>query len=189
MPAGFTWNAKFADLNNDEYLDLYAVNGWFPEKTRSSHVLYLNQQGRQFSDQTRQAGLGSFLATSAYTFVDLDNDGDLDIVAVPISGPVVVHLNNSTRNRIAFALNDGVGNRSGIGSKIIIHYGPGGERHQLREIQASGGFVSHDAPVAYFGLGDFKSVERVEVVWSTGVRTDIRADFPAGSRYVVHRRP
>jgi hypothetical protein len=186
--AGFTWNAKFADVDNDEFLDLYAVNGWFPDPGRDSHLFYHNRQGKGFVDEAAEAGLVSFLPTSAYTYVDLDNDGDLDIVTVPVVGPILVFVNNSTRNRIAFELRDEVGNRSGIGSKVIVHYGPGGTRHQLREIQAGGGFISFEAPIAYFGLGDFQQVERVEVQWSTGERSEIHAAFPAGARYVIHRR-
>jgi uncharacterized membrane protein YraQ (UPF0718 family) len=185
--AGFTWNAKFADLDNDEFVDLYAVNGWMPSKNRQSHFFYQNQGGQRFADKTRESGLTSFLPTGAYTYVDLDNDGDLDIVVAPLMGPLLVYVNNSKANRIAFELRDHVGNRSGIGSKIIVHYGPGGARHQMREIQASGGFLSFDAPIAYFGLGEFQRVERVEVQWSTGERTEIKGDFPAGARYVVQR--
>jgi uncharacterized membrane protein YraQ (UPF0718 family) len=185
--AGFTWNAKFADVDNDEFVDLFAVNGWFPGKGLESHFFYHNEQGKRFSDQTEKAGLRSFLPTSAYTYVDLFNTGNMDIVAVPIVGPVLVYVNNSTQTRIAFELRDEVGNRFGIGSKVIIHYGAGGARHQLREIQASGGFISFDAPVAYFGLGGFQRVERVEVRWSTGERSEITGDFQAGARYIVHR--
>jgi uncharacterized membrane protein YraQ (UPF0718 family) len=184
---GFTWNAKFADLDNDEFVDLYAVNGWFPEKGRESHVFYQNQKGQRFVDRTTETGLGSFLPTSAYTYVDIDNDGDLDLVVAPVVGPVLVYVNNSKGNRIAFELRDHVGNRAGIGSKVIVHYGPGGTRHQMRELQASGGFISFDAPVAYFGLGQFAQVDRVEVQWSTGERTEIRGDFPAGARYIIQR--
>ena len=185
--AGFTWNAKFADLDNDGFVDLYAVNGWFPGTWRESHVFYRNEGGKRFVDATDDAGLGSFLPTSAYTYIDLNNSGSLDIIAVPIVGPVLVYVNNSTGNRMVVELRDEVGNRFGIGSKVILHYGPGGARHQMREIQASGGFLSFDAPIAYFGLGDVKRVERIEVQWSTGERSEITGDFSAGSRYVVHR--
>jgi uncharacterized membrane protein YraQ (UPF0718 family) len=185
--AAFTWNAKFADLDNDEFVDLYAVNGWFPSPNRESHFFYHNQGGQRFVDRTAESGLSSFLPTSAYTYVDIDNDGDLDIVVAPVVGPLLVYVNNSKGNRIAFELRDHIGNRSGIGSKVIIHYGPQGSRHQMREIQASGGFVSFDAPIAYFGLGEFTRVDRVEVQWSTGERSEIQGDFPAGSRYVLER--
>ncbi len=186
--AGFTWNAKFADVDCDEYVDLYAVNGWFADPKRESNYFFHNQQGMKFKDMTSEAGLVSFLSTSAYTFIDIDNDGDLDIVSVPISGPVLVYMNNAVKNRIAVELRDHIGNRFGIGSKIIIHYGPGGKLRQLREIQASGGFVSFDAPIAYFGLSDHHGVEKIEVRWSTGERSEVRADFRAGGRYIITRK-
>ena len=75
----------------------------------------------------------------------------------------------------------------GIGSKIIIYYGLDGSRHQAREIIASGGFISFDAPMAYFGLGDFEQVERVEVVWSTGERSELTGEFRVGARYIISR--
>lgn len=187
--AGFTWNAKFADVDNDEFVDLYVVNGWLPSPIRESHAFYHNQQGKTFVESTQAAGLVSFRPTSAYTYVDLDNDGDLDIVAVPIAGPPLVYINTSTNNRIALALHDQRGNHFGIGSKIIIHYGPDGTRHQMRELQASGGFLSFDAPVAYFGLGAFPHITRVDIHWSTGEHSVIDGDLPAGATYIVHRQP
>ena len=36
-----------------------------------------------------------------------------------------------------------------------LQYGLGGIKHSMRKFRASGGFVSFDAPIAYFGLGEF----------------------------------
>ncbi|MCH7854886.1 MAG: ASPIC/UnbV domain-containing protein [Proteobacteria bacterium] len=58
------------------------------------------------------------------------------------------------RCSIVFQLHDEVGNRDGIGTKFTIHYGPRGERHQLRELKAGGGYISFDEPLAHFGLGE-----------------------------------
>jgi inositol oxygenase len=88
---------------------------------------------------------------------------------------------------IVFELNDSKANRAGIGSRIIIHYGPGGSKHQLREIKASGGFLSYDAPRAHLGLGEHRVISRVEVIWSTGENTELSGEFRAGHRYVIER--
>lgn len=188
--AGWTWNAKFADLDNDEWQDLYVANGWIEaQKRRESNYFFHNREGRGFDNRTDEFGLGSHLATSSYSYVDIDNDGDLDIITLPMNGPVQVFVNNSNSGkRIAFELRDRIGNRFGVGSKLTIHYGPGGKRHQVRELQASGGFLSFDAPILYFGLGDYDKVERIEITWSTGERSELHGDFAAGARYRITRQ-
>ena len=101
-----------------------------------------------------QVAFGDCFATSGYSYIDMDNDGDLDIVSIPEVGPVYVYRNNlQSGNAMFVELTDYEGNRFGIGSTITIHYGPSGERHQMREIETRGGFVSFDAPIAHFGLG------------------------------------
>src|SRR5262245_29331630 len=97
-------------------------------------------------------------------------------------------INNShDTHAIEIELRDRIGNTYGIGSKIVVRYGRNGELHQMREIQASGGFVSFDAAFAHFGLGEHQSVSGIEIRWSTGETTTLNRRFDAGYRYIVHR--
>ncbi len=186
--AGWTWNAKFADLDNDEWQDMFAVNGQVSQNTREPSYMFHNQQGERFVDRATEWGMRTLLSIGGYSYVDMDNDGDLDIIAVPTEAPLLVFRNNSASgNSIAFEFSDQAGNAYGIGNRVIIHYGPDGKRHQMREIHAGGGFVSFDAPVAHFGLGEYDRVSRVEIVWSTGERTELEGEFTAGGRYVITR--
>lgn len=188
--AGWTWNAKFADLNLDQWQDLYVVNGMEFNNGRESNVLFLNEEGKSFAEQTQQAGLASHLAAGAFSFLDMDGDGDLDIIVPNTDGPVWVYRNNTRdRNAIVFELRDSAGNRLGIGSKVIIEYGPEMALHQLREIKASGGYMSFDPPEAHFGLGPHGSIASVTVHWSAGGTTELRGDFAAGYRYRITRSP
>ncbi len=105
-----------------------------------------------------------------------------------INGPLWILRNNSqTGHSIVFQLHDEVGNRDGIGTKFTIHYGPGGERHQLRELKASGGYISFDEPLAHFGLGEYDRVDRLEIGWSTGGTTVIPGPFDAGRFFSLQR--
>lgn len=186
--AGWVWNAKFADLDHDEWQDIYIVNGYFNENTqpaRESNHFFRNNQGAGFVDATAESGAGLFAESTSYSYVDIDNDGDLDVLVREVLGPVWVYRNNNVSgNAIVFELNDEIGNRSGIGSQLVIDYAG---RSQMREVQASGGFSSFDAPRAHFGLGDAATVGRVEVRWSTGEVTELKGEFAAGKRYRITR--
>jgi len=188
---GWSWNARFADVDNDEWQDIFVVAGsWFratPSGT-TANFFFHNEAGKHFSDQTDAFGLQNFMIVSAYTIVDFDRDGDLDFVTNSINGPLWLLRNNSpSGHSIAFQLRDEVGNRDGIGTKFTIHYGPDAERHQIRELKSSGGYLSFDEPVAHFGLGEHESVERLEVSWSTGGNTVIPGPFEAGHIYSLQR--
>jgi hypothetical protein len=62
--------------------------------------------------------------------------------------------------------------------RVIIHYGPEGKRHPVREIKASGRYLSFDAPRAHFGLGAYDALQKMEVRWSDGTTTVIAHSFP-----------
>ena len=121
--------------------------------------------------------------TGSYTYFDYDNDGDLDIAALPQTGPLLFYRNNSSLNSIAFELRDSVSNSHGIGSKITIRYGGNEKLAQYREIQAGGGFISYDAPRAYFGLGEFDTIDSIEIAWSDGAVSKI--DGPIDSQQLL----
>jgi hypothetical protein len=57
----------------------------------------------------------------------------------------------------------------------------------MREIKAGGGYISFDAPFAHFGLGEYESISKVEVIWSTGEKEIIEASFGANKKYIIYR--
>jgi hypothetical protein len=184
--SGWTWNSKFADLDSDGFQDLYTANGFIRRLGTEKNHFYRNIGGNSFEDMTDESGLGSWLNTLAYTYVDYDNDGDLDVITVPIAGPLTIFENQTKkRNSIMIELADKKGNYYGIGSKIVIRYGEG--KHQMREIQSSGGYQSFDAPITHFGLGDTEEIDSIEIQWSTGEKTLLDSGFRAGMQYRITR--
>lgn len=187
--AEWSWNAKFADLDNDEWQDLYVVNGVLITQEFASNNFFHNQAGETFKPAEEEFGLQDRDHSSSYTYIDIDRDGDLDIIGNTQYGPFKIYINNNTKgNSITFRLKDELGNRQCIGCKVIVHYGPKGERHQFREVKASGGFHSFDAPIAHFGLGEYDTVSKIEIHWSTGETTTVTQTFPANREYRVQRK-
>lgn len=185
---GWSWSSRFADLDNDQCQDVYVVNGVNIKKEWASNKFLRNIEGQHFVDQTEKAGLTSHLTAGAFSFLDIDSDGDQDIITVPFDVLPIFHLNQmDSGNSIDIELWDYIGNHFGIGTKVIIHYGPEDSLKQIRELKTSGGYLSFDAPTLHFGLAEFGNVSTIEVKWSTGETQVIKGDFPVGPTYRLTR--
>ncbi|NRD90023.1 hypothetical protein C8024_11975 [Sphingopyxis sp. BSNA05] len=57
----------------------------------------------------------------------------------------------------------------------------------MRDISASGGYLSFDPPVAHFGLGQRKGIDRIKIIWSTGEVQMLEGPFAAGFSYRISR--
>ena len=184
---GWTWNAKFADLDNDSWQDLFIAQGTRLRLRNPSIVLYRNKVGAGFEETTRAAGLEDHSPTGAFLFLDYDLDGDLDLITYPFQLTPVVWRNDSPKGPgFQIELNDRRSpNRYGIGARIEIRAPDG--RLQVREIKASGGYQSHDIPVARFGLGDWPSVASIKVVWPDGESQELAGTTLRPGRYTVVR--
>jgi hypothetical protein len=74
---GFTMGSVFGDYDNDGDQDLYLANGGQSEI--ESNILFANNGDGTFTDVTTKAGVGLKEFTYSASFVDYDNDGDLDL--------------------------------------------------------------------------------------------------------------
>ena len=185
---GWTWNARFADLDNDGWLDLFITQGTRLRLRNTSLVYYRNQGGRRFEEATHAAGFEDHTPSGASLFMDIDQDGDLDVVTYPFQLTPVVWLNNGTKGQaIEVAIDDRAGgNRHGIGARVEIRSADG--RKQVRDIKASGGYASQDVTAARFGLGDWPAASHIRVTWPDGSREEHTGRFSAGRYTLVRRR-
>lgn len=184
--AGWSWNSQFADLNGDQWQDLFVVNGFYLRDTASENVFFKNLSGSKFLNRSEDVGLDDLSDTLSYAYLDYDNDSDLDLVTFDNMGQLTLYQNNDVEHEhIQIELRDYQGNRGGVGSSVVIKYAD--NMLQLREIKASGGFKSQSAPMAHFGLGRNSLVEEIEVRWSTGESKVYSGPFAAGRRYRITR--
>ncbi len=73
---GMITDAKWMDYDNDGWQDLVVVGDWMPIR------LFKNEGGEKLRDISETTGLSSFKGWwNCVEIADLDNDGDLDIVA------------------------------------------------------------------------------------------------------------
>lgn len=187
---GWTWNAKFADLDNDGWQDIYVTNGYSRATVAETKIFYHNKGDGNFEDATKSYGLEEYAPTSAYTYLDFDHDGDLDIISVPLDNSVNIFINNTPAqsHALQIALLDQTSeNAFGLGAKVIIRYltKEGKDAQQIRVVKGSGGYKSFDAPIAHFGLGDTSSVNKIEIEWPDGRKNMLTGDFKANGLYRI----
>ncbi len=184
---GWSWDTKVADFDNDGFQDIYIVNGtWVPNEVSPSNLFFHNQRDGTFQEVSTAFGLEDYLMTAAAVAFDIDHDGDLDLVAQPVNGPVVLFRNGvQSGNAVAVELRDRIGNSFGVGARLVAELADGAR--MMREIQSGGGFMSFDAPVAHFGLGDAMELTRLSIHWPAGGVTEIAGPIPAGATYRVVR--
>jgi hypothetical protein len=141
--------------------------------------VYLNHQGRQFEDVALHVGLEARANTRGVAAVDLDNDGDPDLVITNQFGATLVYENQvrAAPHWIGLSLagNGQTTNRDAVGSRVTLVAERNGERfEQVREVRLANGFSAQGDRRLLFGLG----------AGSVCV-TEVRVDWYGGSSQVV----
>jgi tetratricopeptide (TPR) repeat protein len=170
-----TMGAGIADLDNDGYLDIYFGTG-DPQLTRlEPNRFFRNKGDGTFEDQTRAAGFARpGNKGHGVTFIDIDNDGDLDVYAqlgghYPGDHAFNAFYENrgSTGNHwLELELTGTRSNRFAVGAQVTVR---SGEWRAYREIKGSEGFGATNPYRVHIGLGARTKIDQVVIRWPSGV--------------------
>ncbi|HLZ45538.1 MAG TPA: VCBS repeat-containing protein [Gemmatimonadales bacterium] len=207
----WSWAPLFADFDNDGLKDLFVTTGIYrrpndldyiasldsipmgaePPAARliakmphrpSTNYLFHNNGDLTFTNVAQTWGLGASGFSNGAAYVDLDNDGALDLVVNNLNAPASIYrnhardLDSASHHFLSVILHGATPNTGGIGSKVMI---AAGGKHQMIEVVPTRGFESAVDPRPHFGLGTTRVVDSLTVIWPSGrfqTLTNVPAD-------------
>ncbi len=206
---GWAWDADFFDFDNDGDDDLYVLNGMneysvysdtpyytavhdkkmeitLPVAQRESNVFFVNESGKL---RNRSASSGADLLGNSRSaaYLDIEGDGDLDIIVNNYQGPAVLYRNNlaaTKRNWLKVRL---VGdpargsNRDAIGARLLLRTESG--LQVWREVHGTIGYLSVHPREQHFGLGE-STGGRLTITWPNGDSEEV-GPLVANRRYMI----
>ncbi|MEO0480152.1 MAG: FG-GAP-like repeat-containing protein, partial [Planctomycetota bacterium] len=124
----------------------------------------------KFRDVAPEWGLDEMSIGQGAAVVDLDRDGDLDIVVNNQNQDASVFINRGGQDRHSLTVRlEGVdANTQGLGARITAMVS--GQRIE-RLVVTSRGFLGGHEAIEHFGLGDATTVDSLIVDWPSGSRT------------------
>ena len=171
-----SWGANFADFDQDGDPDLFVSNGDLNPNCVPMSNFYFQNAGGTFTERGRAVGVADYGIGRGSVVFDLENDGDLDILAVcqgpvlpgyPVSSVTRLWRNDlDTGNYLRVRLRGTVGSLTALGARVTA-YTEGVP--MLREVDGgSSSHLSQNSAVQHFGLGTATRVDSLRISWNGG---------------------
>ena len=136
------------------------------------NYIYRNKGNCSFEDVSVKAGISEMAISNGAVYVDLDNDGDLDLITNNINGNAFV-LQNETNtpdirlrknNYLTIKLNGSAFNKDGFGA-LVYAYSKGFT--QMVEQSPVRGYLSSVDNRLHVGLGN-NQIDSLKIIWPDG---------------------
>jgi hypothetical protein len=171
-----TMGAGVADLDNDGFLDLYFGTG-DPQLSRLEPNRFFRNEGNgTFTDLTSFIGLARpGNKGHGVSFIDIDEDGDLEIFA-QLGGhypgdhtynAFYRNLKGNQNNWLEVDLQGVKSNRFGVGVQLTAK---AGDALVYREVKGSEGFGATSPYRQHFGFGKRTRIDSLEIRWPSGLK-------------------
>jgi hypothetical protein len=189
METFWPWGVAVGDFDDDGYEDVFLPSGMgYPFFYWPSCLMH-NEGNGAFVDRAEAEGIeppaegtelpqrigGQAAARSSRCAVtaDFDGDGRLELIVGNFNDRPYYFKNQfPKRHYVSFQLRGTKSNRDAIGAVVRLHTG---RRVMVRQVQATGGYLSQSSKTLHFGLGDDERIDRAEILWPSGARQEIVA--------------
>lgn len=174
----FNYHPNSMLLNNlgKGFVSTEFILGLEPRRNQQTHTSWfeLNCSGSDRSHSICTDREGTFevfgtLGSRSSALIDLDNDGDLDIVTADFnSAPQILISDLAQRHEVSWikiVLQGTTSNRDGLGALVTIHTDQGS---RVQQHDGKTGYLSQGSLPLYFGLGAAQ-IQSIEVLWPSGI--------------------
>ncbi len=158
-----------ANKNQLSEKDFYHFTQKLPQQ-KLTNYLYKNEGNLTFNNTTEVWSDLKETFSNGAVYVDLDNDGDLDIVTNNLDENATILKNNSIElgkgNYLQVVFNGTKNNSFGVGTKVTLST----NKNQLitRQLINNRGYLSAMSNKLHFGLGKEDHITKLDIVWPDG---------------------
>jgi enediyne biosynthesis protein E4 len=137
--------------------------------TPTHHYIFRNKGDLTFENTTDTWGFGGSTIAAGSVSVDLDNDGDLDIVTNNTNEVARIYQNQAQQklpqSYLKINLKGEEANQFALGTKVYVF---ANGQTQYQENWPTHGFQSSNAAALHFGLKNAQKIDSIKIVWPNG---------------------
>ncbi|CDF80349.1 ASPIC/UnbV domain-containing protein [Formosa agariphila KMM 3901] len=179
---------KTIDKNKEnlEEKDFYAFTKKLPQQ-KLTNYFFKNKGHLKFENTTTNWASEEPSFSNGAVYVDLDNDGDLDIVTNNLDEHATLLKNNAKQitknNAIQFEFKGPKNNLFGVGTTVKLYLKNG--EIQTRQLVNARGYLSSVSNTLHFGTRSYTTIPKVEIIWNDGKKQFLK-DLKTNQLHIVN---
>jgi hypothetical protein len=193
FPFRYQPNSVLLNEEGQRFLDAAFVLGAEPRAGGATHTPWFDadcagekQEEPYCRGRSGPVTVMATLGSRSSVILDLEGDGDLDVVTNELNSPPQVLLSDLSERRpvrhLEIELRGTRSNRDGLGALVRVY--AGGRVLTFQEDGKSGYLAQSSLPL-YVGLGEAAAAEKIEVLWPSGTEQVVPGPIAAGERIEV----